>query len=582
MNLENFSLRSKLAFFMLLSLVAVAAVGLSGYYGIASGKAALAEIGAVRMPSLEGLMALKSGQDEVRIANRELIALVNHGTGPITQQVGGILERKQRGYAEILKGRQIYDPLPQTDQEALLWKEYVLVFDMWKQLNTDIDQKLRILAGLATDSPQRAGQVQMIQADFEQIVTRMARMTDLMPMVIDINSNVASTAYKESAAQMAGMIKAMILLGVAAFAIVLLLGLWISHSINKQLGGDPAYVRQIVERVAAGDFTVNVRVAESDHSSLLYAFRGMIQRLSEVLNEVSTMSQNLYAASEQVASAATELSSGSTRQAASVEQTSSSIEELTATVNQNSDNARVADGIASKAAIGATESGQSVANMVHSMKEIAGRITIINDIANKTDLLAINAAIEAARAGEHGKGFATVAVEVRKLAERSQVAAREIGDLAGKSVEVAEKAGTQLAEMLPGIDQTATLVQEIAAGSREQATGIRQINLAVSQISDTMQSTAASSEQLGATAEEMSASAGQLQDLMQMFKLRATHRSYAPPGNGNGTGNGAGHRDGHSIARSKRNGRKPAASTPLPSDDDDADSTVDEGKFSRF
>lgn len=395
--------------------------------------------------------------------------------------------------------------------------------------------------------------------------------SEAISRLVDLQLREARNNYLAAEADYKRTWLSTIVLSVLALVLGLGIGLWIIRSISLQLGGDPAYVKQIVERVAAGDFTVNVRVAESDQSSLLYAFRGMIQRLSEVLNEVSTMSQNLYAASEQVASAATELSSGSTRQAASVEQTSSSIEELTATVNQNSDNARVADGIASKAAIGATESGQSVANMVHSMKEIAGRITIINDIANKTDLLAINAAIEAARAGEHGKGFATVAVEVRKLAERSQVAAREIGDLAGKSVAVAEKAGTQLAEMLPGIDQTATLVQEIAAGSREQATGIRQINLAVSQISDTMQSTAASSEQLGATAEEMSASAGQLQDLMQMFKLRATHRSYAPQP-----------QSSISTARSKRSSRKPVAAPAQNEDDDDADSAVDEAKFSRF
>jgi len=251
----------------------------------------------------------------------------------------------------------------------------------------------------------------------------------------------------------------------------------------------------------------------------------MVKRLFKVLSEVHYMSNSLYTAAEQLTSTATSLSTGASQQAGSVEETSSSVEEMSATVNQNTDNAKVADSIASKSAASAAETGKAVINMVQAMKDIASRITVINDIANKTDLLAINAAIEAARAGEHGKGFATVAVEVRKLAERSQIAAREIGSLASSSVSIAERAGAQLTEMLPGIDQTASLVQEIAAGSREQATGIRQINVAMTQISGSMQTAAAASEELSATAEEVSSSAGQLQDMMQQFDLGNTNQN---------------------------------------------------------
>ncbi len=308
-------------------------------------------------------------------------------------------------------------------------------------------------------------------------------------------------------------------LSLVTIVLLILFGWAITRSILNTLGSDPGEAQLIVEKVAQGDFTVHIPLKANDQSSLLFAFASMTKRLSDVLGEVNFMANNLFSASEQLASTATELSTGSVRQAASVEQTSASIEEMSATVNQNTDNAKVADGIASKTAGSATETGSAVNNMVHAMKEIAGRITIVNDIANKTDLLAINAAIEAARAGEHGKGFATVAVEVRKLAERSQVAAREIGDLAARSVSIAEKAGGQLAEMLPGINQTATLVQEIAAGSREQAIGIRQINQAMTQINSTMQTTATSAEELSATAEEVSSSAGQLQELMQQFTL---------------------------------------------------------------
>jgi methyl-accepting chemotaxis protein len=252
---------------------------------------------------------------------------------------------------------------------------------------------------------------------------------------------------------------------------------------------------------------------------MMAAIRDMVAKLSEIIGQVRDNAVSLVGASDQLSATAQSLSQGASEQAASVEETSASMEEMSASIAQNNENSKVTGDIATRSAKDAVEGGHAVKETVEAMKQIAKKIGIIDDIAYQTNLLALNAAIEAGRAGEHGKGFAVVAAEVRKLAERSQVAAEEISQLASGSVGMAEKAGGLLDTIVPSIQKTSDLVQEIAAASAEQNSGVGQINGALNQITQAVQQNAAASEELASTSEEVNAQALELQTTVEFFKL---------------------------------------------------------------
>ncbi|RNC71017.1 MAG: methyl-accepting chemotaxis protein [Desulfuromonadales bacterium] len=275
------------------------------------------------------------------------------------------------------------------------------------------------------------------------------------------------------------------------------------------------------QQVAAGDLTVELR-QRSDNDELMKALSAMVRKLSEVVSDVKSAADNVAAGSREMSSGSEGMSQGATEQAAAAEEASSSMEQMSSNIRQNADNAIQTEKIALKAADDAKHGGKAVAETVTAMKEIAGKISIIEEIARQTNLLALNAAIEAARAGEHGKGFAVVAAEVRKLAERSQKAAGEISELSASSVEVAEKAGEMLARILPDIQRTAELVQEISAASKEQDTGAEQINKAIQQLDQVIQQNASAAEEMASTAEELSSQAEQLQSTIAFFRVDAS------------------------------------------------------------
>lgn len=314
-------------------------------------------------------------------------------------------------------------------------------------------------------------------------------------------------------------------IGILALLVLVVAGYWLTRSITRPL----AEAVDAANRLAAGDLTLRLIPGSRDETGqLIAAMANMVARLAQTIGAVRNASDTLGCASQEITSTAQCLAQSSTEQAASVEQTSASVEQMGASIERNSGNAKLTDGIATKSAHAAGEGATTVRDTVVAMQQIAAKIGIIDDIAYQTNLLALNAAIEAARAGKHGKGFAVVAAEVRKLAERSQVAAQEISQVAQGSVQLAERAGTLFDDILPSITKTSKLVQEISGASLEQSSGVGQIHAAVNQLKQTTQQTASASEELAATADTMSGQVDELQQLMSFFQLGATHEVPRP------------------------------------------------------
>jgi len=398
-------------------------------------------------------------------------------------------------------GKQLFAAIKQTRAP------YVEVFV--RSRNLMLQGKKEEAANAATDE---------LPAKREAYMTAWKEFTDFQSGLVTKSGEDSKASYNSART---------IIMAIVGFT--LLLGALISYIVTQSIVTPvKAIAAHVQETAESGDLTKRLNVTSTDEIGAMTAsFNILSERLDKVISEVRGGANSISSAAQQVASSSSSLSQGTSEQAASVEETTSSLEEMSASINQNTDNSRQMEGVASKGARDAEESGKAVKDTVTAMKEITQKIEIIDEIAYQTNLLALNAAIEAARAGEHGKGFAVVATEVRKLAERSQAAAKEISALASDSVKVAEHSGKLLNELVPSIQKTAELVQEVAAASREQSSGVNQINKAMAQVDQVTQRNASAAEELSSTAEELASQSEGLQQLIAFFKVTEDSASTA-------------------------------------------------------
>jgi methyl-accepting chemotaxis protein len=558
MKFKNLTIRVKLLIGFSLVILVTFIIGIIGYKGLNTVGSQLTEVTTNELPSVESLYLIEEGLTAIKSSERSL--LIEDYPDPKFRPDQYV--HIDESLKQIDEARNEYAQLNQSAEEKNVWNSFVNNYNEWKKVHDEYikltQEEDRIVANKTIDKDLQIKERAIVNEKILSLSMSSRPLLDKsqkdLDQIIAINSNSAHNVTASSAELIKiqnGLLIGFIIGGVIlAFIIASFIASVISNPIRKidevarkiaigdldvdikvdsndEIGSlsksflalkeSTMHIVEKTKRVAQGDLTVIIE-KRSDKDELMGALGEMVGANSDMIGEFKIAIENIVLASQQLQTVAIQISEGSSEQASSTEEVSSSMEQMVSNINQNADNAKQTERIALQASKDIDEGSRSVITTVDAMKKIADRITVIGEIAEKTDLLAINAAIEAARAGEQGKGFAVVASEVRKLAENSQSAAKEINELSKSSVKIADESGIILQKIVPDIQKTAVLVQEIAAASLEQNSGANQVNNAIMQLNSVTQKNAAASEEMSSSAEELASQAEQLRDTISFYK----------------------------------------------------------------
>jgi len=408
----------------------------------------------------------------------------------------------------ISETRDKYEKLISSDQEQRLYKHFSELWDEYEIYHNEL-----IEISKTNRYEDAMSHLRKSQGKFDEFSKILMELTDM-------NSESGEKASREGDRQYSFSRNFLIITLLIVIAAGIMLAFFITGNITRQLGMDPSEVIKVVEKIGKGQIFIEFEVKKTNENenSIYRIMEQMAKKLQDVVINIRDISGNVANASKQLNKALKYLNEGTNEQAASTEEISASMEQLVSTVQQNSDNASESDRIIKKVLKDALKGGESVQKTAEAMRNISKNISIIDEIARNTDLLALNAAVEAARAGEHGRGFTVVASEIRKLAVNSRKSAASIMATAQESVKIAEESGAIIAAIIPDIQKTADLFQNIASASEEQASGAEEVNRAIILLDKTIQNTIVSSNEMSNMANGLSEEAQKLQKTIAFFK----------------------------------------------------------------